>query len=292
MNGKRMQLFRNHAVAWLYLLPAVFVFALFNYYLMLQGFFVSFFRFSIMKPPGDFVGFDNFVRMFSDPQLWRAFVNTLEFVGISFLFGFWGPIALAILINEVRHFKAFFRTAYFIPAIAPGVAILVLWKYIWQPDYGLANHIISFFNIPPQLWLNDVALVKWVMLFPGLIIVGGFNFLIYLAAVQSISTELYEAASIDGAGIWSKLRHIQLPGIAPVVGMMVILQFIAGMQIFDQPLVMTGGGPAGASETVIMYAFNTAYTGNDFGYAMAIVVTLFVVLMLFSYIQLRLQRTE
>ncbi|RAV22488.1 carbohydrate ABC transporter permease [Paenibacillus contaminans] len=292
MKASRSLAIKNNINAWLFLVPAVFVFALFNYYLMAQGFFVSFFKFSIINPPGEFVGLKNYIRLFSDSQLLTAFKNTLEFVFISFLFGFWGPIALAILINEVRHFKTFFRSAYFIPAIAPGIAFLVLWKYIWQPDYGLANYLISLVGLPQQLWLNDAVLVKWVMMFPGLIIVGGFNFLIYLAAVQSISSELYEAAAMDGAGIWSKLRHILLPGIGPIVRIMVVMQFIGVMQIFDQPFVMTGGGPAGASETVIMYAFNTAYTGNDFGYAMAILVVVFILLMVLSYLQLRIQRED
>ena len=101
------------------------------------------------------------------------------------------------------------------PAISPGIGMLVLWKYIWQPDYGLANYILSLLGLPAQLWLNDVKLVKWVIFFPGLIIWGGFNYLIYLAAVQDIPQELFESASIDGAGILQKLWHILLPGISP-----------------------------------------------------------------------------
>jgi multiple sugar transport system permease protein len=283
---------RNNIQGWLFLLPAVIAFALFKYYPIFQGVFVSLFRFSVAKPPGEFIGLQNYLKLFRDPNLRIAIINTLEFTVISFICGFWGPILLAILVNEVRHFKTFFRTSYFIPAISPGIGMLVLWKYIWQPDYGLANYILSIFGLPPQLWLNDIKLVKWVIFFPSLIIVGGFNYLIYLAAVQDVPQELYEAASIDGAGLFQKLRHILIPGITPIVRIMVILQIIGAMQIFDQPFIMTGGGPAGASETVALYAFKTAYTGKDFGYAMSILVCLFAVLIILSYIQLRMQKDE
>jgi multiple sugar transport system permease protein len=282
----------NNIQGWLFLLPAVIAFAMFKYYPIFQGMFVSFFRFSVAKPPGQFIGFQNYLRLFKDAELKTAVINTLEFTGISFVCGFWGPILLAILVNEVRHTKTFFRTAYFLPAISPGIGMLVLWKYIWQPDYGLANYILSLVGLPPQLWLNDVKLVKWVIFFPSLLIWGGFNYLIYLAAVQDIPQELFESASIDGAGIMQKLRHILLPGISPIVRIMVILQIIGAMQIFDQPYIMTGGGPAGASETVALYAFKTAYTGQDFGYAMSVLVCLFIVLVILSYIQLRLQKEE
>ncbi|AEE97258.1 carbohydrate ABC transporter permease [Mahella australiensis] len=282
----------NNIQGWLFLLPAIIAFGLFKYYPIIEGIFVSFFRFNIANPPGEFVGLQNYIRMFSDADLKTAALNTIEFTGISFLFGFWGPIVLAILMNEVRRFNAFFRTMYYIPAIAPGIAMLVLWKYIWNPDYGLANYLISLVGLPPQLWLNDPAQVKWVMFFPGLIIVGGTNYLIYLAAVQDTPIELFEAASIDGAGFFQKLWHILLPSIMPVVQIMALLQVIGAMQIFDQPMIMTGGGPAGASETISLYAFKTAYTGNDYGYAMAILVGLFIVLIILSYIQIRMQREE
>lgn len=283
---------QNNVQGWLFLLPAIIVFAFFKYYPIIQGVFISFFRFNVANPPGEFAGLHNYIRMFSDPDLKKAMVNTIEFTGISFVFGFWGPIVLAMLVNEVRHCETFFRTAYFIPAISPGIAMLVLWKYIWQPDYGLANYLISLLGLEPQLWLNDYKQVKWVMFFPNLIISGGFNFLIYLTSIQDIPIELYESAAIDGAGLFHKLGHIMLPGIKPVVKIMVILQIIGAMQIFDQPFVMTGGGPAGASETVSLYAFKTAYTGNDYGYAMTVLVALFMILIIMSYIQLRLQREE
>lgn len=284
--------FRNNLEGWLFLLPALIVFALFKYYPIIQAFIVSLFKFNVANPPGEYIGFENYKRLLIDSDLKLAIINTLEFTGISFIFGFWGPIVLAILINEIRHYKTFFRTMYFIPAISPGIAMLVLWKYIWNPDYGLANYVMQVLGLPQQMWLNDPKLVKWCMFFPGLIIVGGFNYLIYLAAVQDIPIELYEAAIIDGAKIFQRVRYVLIPGIMPVVRIMIVLHLISVMQIFDQPFIMTGGGPAGSTETITMYAFQNAYTSNDYGYAMSIVVCLFIVLALLSYIQIKLQKEE
>ncbi len=121
-------------------------------------------------------------------------LNTFQFLAISLLINFWVPIFLATLINEVRRGKTFMRTMYFIPAVAPGIAMNVLWKYIWQPDYGLANYLLKVLGLPTQKWLNDPMLVKWCMQFPGLVIGGGLTMVIYLAALQDVPEEQHESA--------------------------------------------------------------------------------------------------
>ena len=152
-------IFKRDVLPWFFLIPAIVSFALFKYYPILLGFFVSLFEVNIVDLPGTFIGFDNYIRAFQDKDFLNAIVNTFQFLVISLLINFWVPILLATLINEVRRGKTFVRTMYFIPAVAPGIAMSVLWKYIWQPDYGLANYLMKVLGLPTQRWLNDPVLV-------------------------------------------------------------------------------------------------------------------------------------
>lgn len=289
MEGVIKRIRNRHALSpWLFLLPALVCFALFKYYPIILGFFVSFFKMDIVNPPGEFIGLGNYIRAFSDSAFLSAIRNNVEFFLVTIILAFWVPILLAILINEVRKGKTLARLLYFIPAIAPGIAIAVLWKYIWQPDYGFANFLTGLFGLEPQLWLNDPRLVKWCMQFPGLVMGGGMSMVIYLAAFQDIPEEQYESALIDGAGFWKRIRYIALPQISSIVGIMFILTLIDVFNMFDAPQVMTGGGPSGASETMILYAFKVAYRDMDYSYGITLSNIAFIIVFIFTAIQLSL----
>ncbi len=274
---------------WLFLVPAIISFALFKYYPIILGFFVSFFKVNIVDLPGDFIGFDNYIRAFKDPDFLNSIKNTFQFLLISLVLNFWVPILLATLINEVRRGKTFMRTMYFIPAVAPGIAMSVLWKYIWQPDYGLANFILKSLNLPVQKWLNDPALVKWCIQFPGLIIGGGLTMVIYLAALQDVPEEQHESALLDGAGFFTRIFRISLPQIMPIVTTMLVLAVIDVFNMFDNVQVMTGGGPIGASETMVLYAYDQAYTFLNYGYAITLSVITFICVFILTCIQMSLE---
>ena len=263
-------------------------FALFKYYPILLGFFVSLFEVNIVDLPGTFIGFDNYIRAFQDKDFLNAIVNTFQFLVISLLINFWVPILLATLINEVRRGKTFVRTMYFIPAVAPGIAMSVLWKYIWQPDYGLANYLMKVLGLPTQRWLNDPVLVKWCMQFPGLIIGGGLTMVIYLAALQDVPRTLYEAAEIDGANALKRFFYITLPGISPAIFFQLIMGIINNFQYFTQAYLMigssTGGGlnvvSGGAENSLLFYAlylYQNAFNLFKMGKASAMAWILFVV---------------
>ena len=289
---KKGKSFKYKLAPWVFLLPALISFTLFKYYPIVMGMLVSFYNLDIVNPPGKFVGLDNYIRAFKDPNLYNAVKNNLEFAFVILILNFWCPIALAILVNEVRKGRTFFRTMYFIPAIAPGIAVNVLWKYIWQPDYGFANYILSLFNLPPQLWLNDVRQVKWCMQFPGLIVAGGMNFIVYLAALQEVPEEHYEAALIDGAGFIDRIRYITIPQIIPIVKIMLILTLIEVFNMVDAPLVMTGGGPAGSTETLVLYAFKVATRDLDYSYGLALSTIAFAVVFVITAFQMKLSRSN
>ena len=278
--------------AMMFLLPALILFVLFKYYPIIQGFFISFFEIDIVNLPGKFVGFANYSRAFSDKYFYSSLWNSVQFWLVGLVMTFWPPIVLALLINEVRKYRTFMRLVYFIPAIAPPIASLVLWKYIWQPDYGFANYLLSLFNIPPQLWLNDVNLVYWVMAFPGLIIAGGMNMLIYLASLQSIPNDLYESAVIDGAGFFKRIRYITLPMIMPMIKTLFILDFIGRFNEVTTPMIMTGGGPAGATETMILYAYKSAMNNLDYSYAITLANVVFIIVFAITALQMGMEKKQ
>ena len=279
-------IFKRDVLPWFFLVPAILSFALFKYYPILLGFFVSFFEVNIVDLPGTFIGFDNYIRAFQDKDFLNAIVNTFQFLVISLLINFWVPILLATLINEVRRGKTFVRTMYFIPAVAPGIAMSVLWKYIWQPDYGLANYLMKVLGLPTQRWLNDPVLVKWCMQFPGLIIGGGLTMVIYLAALQDVPEEQHESALLDGAGFLRRIFCISLPQIKPIVLTMLVLSVIDVFNMFDNVQIMTGGGPSGATETMVLYAYDQAYTFLNYGYAITLSCLTFLCVFILTAIQM------
>ncbi len=282
----------SNFIGWMFLVPALISFSLFKYYPIILGIFVSFFKVDIVNLPGDFVGLDNYIRAFGDNHFFNAVKNNFQFLIISLVMTFWVPIVLATLINEVRKGKTFMRTMYYIPAIAPGIAMMVLWKYIWSPDYGLANYLLSLFNLPRQMWLNDPKLVKWCMQFPGMVMGGGMNMLIYLAALQDIPEEQHESALLDGAGFLRRIWSISLPQILPIISTMLVLAVIGTFNMFDSVQVMTGGGPAGATETIILYSYKHAYTFYDYGYALTLSTIAFLIIFVLTIVQMSLDRDK
>jgi len=278
-------------IGWLFLLPALVSFSLFKYYPILLGIAVSFFKVDIVHMPGAFIGLSNYARMFTDHFFQTAIRNNFEFRAIGLVMTFWMPILLATLVNEVGKGKTFFRTMYYIPAIAPGIAMMVLWKYIWQPDFGLANFIVRSLGGQDQLWLNDAKLVKWCMSVPGLLMGGGMNMLIYLAALQDIPEEQHESALLDGAGFIKRITRISLPQIVPIITTMLVLAVIGSFNAFDNIMIMTQGGPSGSTETIISYAYKQAYFGNlDYGYSLSMTTTTFLIVFVLTWLQMTLDR--
>lgn len=283
---------KREITAYLFIIPAIFFYLLTKYYPILMGFFISFFSIDIVHLPGKFVGFANYARAFTDPEFFQSAWVTVKFFLTGLVLSFWPPLLLAILINEVRRGKTVFRTLYFLPAVAPGIAMAVLWKYIWQPDYGLANTLMAALHLPQQLWLNDPTLVIWCLYLPGLLMAGGMNMVIYLAAVQEVPEEHYEAAVIEGAGFLARIRHVMLPQIMPIVKVMFVLNLIGAFNEAGTPFVMTGGGPIGSTETMILFAYKSALNNLDYSYAITLANIVFVIIFVATAIQMRLQREK
>lgn len=283
---------KEQITAYAFLLPALVAFVLFKYYPISEGFFISFFDINIVHLPGNFVGFDNYIRAFTDVKFYSSLMNNVWFLIYGTVMTFWPPILLALFINEVGRGKTLMRLFYFIPAVAPAIAVSILFKYIWQPDYGLANYILSIVKISPQMWLNDSKLVYFCMMLPGMILSGGMNMLIYLAAMQGVPAEHYEAAMIEGASFFKRFFSITLPQIKNVIGMMFIIDVIARFNEINTPLVMTGGGPAGATETLILYAYKQATNSLDYSYAITMANIVFIIIFIITAFQMKFTGKE
>ena len=266
------------------LLPALASLIVFKYVPLFMGAFISFFDFDIVNMPGEFVGFENYIRAFSDSNFYAALWHNVKMFAYAMIMNFWPPILLAILINEIKKGRTVFRLAYFIPACAPMIAMTIFWKYFWQPDYGLANYLVGLIGIKPQLWLNDVKLVYFCMHFPWMLICGGMTLVIYLAALQNVPQELYEASVIDGANLVQRLKNITLPQIKDTIALMFMLSLIGKVNAMEDIMVFTGGGPAGSTETALLYAYKQGTNSMDYSYAMAMITIVFIIVLVLNVI--------
>jgi multiple sugar transport system permease protein len=284
---KAKQAIRRNLSGYLFLLPAVLIFALFVWYPIVLGIIISFQSIDLINP-AVWVGWENYRHIFADPLFLIAWRNTLAFTGYALLFGYAIPIILALLINEIRHGKGFFRLAFYLPVMLPPIVTVFLWRWIYNPDSGLLNALLSLFHLPPGLWLETPGSAL-----PALVVIAtwsaaGSTMLIYLAALQGVPASLYEAAEIDGASLWRRLWHVTLPTIRPIMLLMLILQIIGTMQVFTEPFTITDGGPQNATLSVLLLIYNYAFQQADFGGASALGVVLFLFLALFALIYMRM----
>lgn len=278
-NGKR-----NEVLALLFLLPSIILFAMFKYYPILSGVFVSFFDIDIVNLPGDFCGFKNYIRAFGDVRFYEAIWHNIKFFAYCIVMTFWQPIILAILVNEMRRkSKTVFRLLYFIPAVVPAIATTILWKYFFNPDYGLANYVVQLFGGEAQLWLNDEAWVYFCMNFPGMVVFGGMAMVYYLAALQDVPNDLYEASMLEGATFIQRIRYVTLPGIKNIVVTQFILSLTGIFSTMENILLWTGGGPAGETETILVYAYKQATNSMDYSYAITLSTIVFIVTLIITY---------
>lgn len=275
---------RNNIDGWILMLPLVVILWLLIWRPTIISFIWSFFSmkgYSIRE----FCGLDNYITVLTHTQFLPTLWNTVKYVLWSLIIGFLPPVFIAIMLNEVVHFKRGFRVLIYIPAVIPGIAAMLMWYFIYYPDNsGLLNMILGKFNIEPYAWLND----------PNFAIIGiiiyttwkGFatTMLLYYAALQGVSQDLYEAALIDGASPLKRLWHITRPSLEGLLLLNLVRQIIGVFQIMEQPLTMTSGGPNGASTSLAyqlyQYGFNSG--GKGTGQAMALGVIIFLILIVLT----------
>ena len=239
-------------------------------------------KWNLISPPR-YIGFDNFEKLLSDPILLQSLKVTFFFSSISVPIGLVFAFFLAMLINSKVPGIAIFRTIYFLPSIVPAVANAILWAWLFNTEFGLINFIIRALGGPKIGWLQDPA---WVMVaFVILTIWGvGGSMIIFLAGLQGIPEIYYEAAEIDGAGRWAKLRYVTLPVMSPIIFFNLVIGFINSFQIFVSALLITNGGPQNSTLFLVLYIYRTAFQSQNMGYAAVLSWLLFFILMILSFI--------
>lgn len=274
----------------LFVLPMLFVFVFFSWSPIVQSVIMSLQKTNLIV--SEWVGLDNYLAVLSDPELGRVVINTLYFAVLALLFGFPLPLFMAVLMSEVRRGKGLYSALAYLPVVIPPVVAVLLWKFFYSADpSGVFNTVLGAVGIPPQPWIQDAVQAMPSLVLEATWAGAGGSIIIYLAALLSVPPELYDAAEVDGAGIWKKVWHITLPQLRGILFIMLILQVIATAQVFLEPFLFTGGGPAGATKTVLLYIYDKAFRnslGGDYGEATAVSVLLAVVLAVLSWLYFRL----
>ena len=283
---------REAIAAYVFLLPNFVGFLLFTSIPVLASLFLSFVEWDLLSWPPKFVGLNNFTSLMQDPFFWKYTWNTVYMMA-AIPIGMAGSLILALALNQKLKGIVIFRTVYFLPTLCSGVAIFMLWRLIYNPEFGVLNAAIAKFgemiglSLQGPQWLTDENWAK-----PALIImgvwqtVGGYNMILYLAALQGVPRDLYDAAEVDGANSWQKFWNVTWPQISPTTFFIAIMSVIGGFQAgFDPAYIMTGGGPNGSTTTLIYYLYNNAFQWHQMGYAAAIAWVLFIIVFLFTIVQ-------
>jgi multiple sugar transport system permease protein len=269
-----------------FLAPMLVVFTVFSWSPIVQSVVMSFQKTNLVTP-ATFVGLDNFAKVLSDPNLGVAILNTLYFALLALLLGFPLPIFLAVLMSEVRRGKGLYSALAYMPVVIPPVVAVLLWKVFYDASpNGVFNTMLGWVGIPPQPWLQSAATAMPSLVVEATWAAAGGSIIIYLAALISVPPELYDAAEVDGAGIWRKVWHVTLPQLRGVIFIMLILQVIATSQVFLEPYLFTGGGPNNATLTVLLLIYRYAFQnslGGDYGQATALSLMLAIFLGLMSW---------
>ncbi len=279
---------RETVDGWLFILPWLVGFLVFIAGPMVASALISLTEWKILKPP-EWVGLGNFIHMVKDKIFWLSLWNTLYYTLLGVPIYLLTSLGTALLLNMKLRGIPFYRTAFFVPSLTPAVASALLWVWIFNPDYGLANVFLGAIGIPGQRWLYDPALAKGCFILMGLWGIGT-TMVIFLAGLQGVPVEMYEAASIDGANNWHQFRNITLPMISPSIFFNLVIGIIGSFQVFTTAFVATNGGPQNATLFYVLYLYRNAFQYFKMGYASSLAWMLFVIVLVLTLIQFRMAR--
>jgi multiple sugar transport system permease protein len=284
---------RNAVGPVVFLIPMLLVFGLFSWWPIVRSFIMSVQQTNLVTP-AEFVGLDNFRAVLDDPLLGTAVQNTLWFAVLALVIGYPVPLALAVIMSDVRRARGLYAMLAYLPVVIPPAVAVLLWKFFYDAESrGVFNTILGWVGLGPVPWLEDPS---WAM--PALVMeatwaAAGGTVIIYLAALVSVPPELYDAAEADGAGIWAKVWHVTLPHLRGIMLITLILQIIGTAQVFLEPYLFTDGGPDNATLTVLLLVYRYAFqntTGGDYGKATALSLMLAAALAVLSLIYFRATR--
>jgi multiple sugar transport system permease protein len=268
--------------------PFLVLFALFMLWPIVSGLWNSFFNTSLAGVKQEFLGLQNWRDLFGDPAVWSSLKNTLVFTAMSTPPLVVIALVMALLANRRGVFGWLLRFAYFAPFVLPATVVTLIWVWIYQPGFGLVNGLLTAGGFAEIDWLNTENRAMLAVVITTVWWTIGFNFLLYLAALQGIPAQVYEAAAIDGANDRQKLFRITLPLLSRTTGLIVVLQLVASLKIFDQIYLMTNGGPNYSTRPIIQYIYESGFTSYRIGYASAISYLFFAIIVIVAVAQFKL----
>lgn len=281
---------REYIAFLLLILPNVVMLAIWVYYPFFYSVYLSLTNWNLLSPVQGFVGFENYVNLVGDPIYQQVITNTIAYTFGTVFIRLAISLGLAVLLNQHLNLRSLWRLIIFSPHITTSAAMALVWLSMYDPHYGSLNTLFSFFGLSFPNVLSDTDLAL-----PALMVVGiwkglGFSTIVFLAAMQNVSKDLLDAASVDGASAWKSFWNVIFPGISPVTYFLVITGLIGAFETFDIVSVMTGGGPSNSTNLYVYSLYREAFHYNRMGYASAIAVVFFLVMMAFTYLQTRLAK--
>lgn len=283
----KLTLDQESVAAWVFLTPALFLMAIFIIWPIIYLIYLSFTQGSFTRSGTEWVGLTNYLRLIVSPDFWQVIGNTIYFTIATVIPSLIIPLALAVMLDQTLMLRAFLRTAYFIPSITSLVAVGLGWRWLFQTD-GPVNGFLSQIGFDPIPWLSSTV---WAM--PILILLSiwkqlGFNLVVFLAGLQTIPINRYEAAELDGAGPWQKFWYVTLPGLQPTLVFATVTTVIFTLRSFEPVYVITGGGPLNSTNLLVYYIYEQAFSQFDFGYAAAAATLLLAIALVLVYFQLQI----
>ncbi len=277
---------RNNLLGWLFITPPIVIFGIFIFAPMGVALFVSLHKWNLLSSM-KFVGLKNYVRMFHSESFWNSLrvslIYVLGTVPTSVIFA----MILAILMNQKIYGLSFFRIMIYLPVITSMAAAAIVFQYLFEPEFGFVNFVLSSIGLPKMKWLNDPNQALFALIIVGIWKRVGYNTIILLAGLQAIPSVYYEAAKIDGANNSQVVRKITIPLLSPVTFFVTIMQIIASLKVFTSIVVMTEGGPAGGTEAIPYYLYKNAFQYHKMGYASAVAYVLFAIIFIFTLLQFK-----
>ncbi|WP_199734809.1 carbohydrate ABC transporter permease [Cellulomonas sp. PhB143] len=268
-------------------LPLIVVFGVFSWYPIVRAAVMSFQTTNLVTDPV-WVGWDNFVAVWNDPLLSTAVLNTAYFAVLALVFGYPVPLVAAVLMSELRRGKGLFSALAYLPVVVPPVVAVLLWKQFYSGSpTGVFNTILGWVGLGPYPWLSSQTMAMPSLVLEATWAAAGGTVIIYLAALTGVAPELYDAAEVDGAGVWKKVWHVTMPQLRGVLFITFILQIIGTAQVFLEPYLFTGGGPANSTTTIMLMIYDYAFRFGAYGKATALSLMLAVVLAVLSIVYFR-----
>ncbi|REF98431.1 carbohydrate ABC transporter membrane protein 1 (CUT1 family) [Asanoa ferruginea] len=275
-----------------FLAPGLILFSIFTVFALGFAFYLTFREWNILEPEKPFIGLQNYQDLVHDKDFGRSIINTAYFTGASVPLGMLVGLCVALLLNQPIRGRGLLRTLYFLPTVTPFVVAAIIWKWLYNGDFGLFNYYLLKTHLitEPLVWLSDKNLAMPAVVLMSVWTSVGFSMVVYLAALQAIPNDLYEAARIDGAGAWARLRYVTWPMLRPSTLFLMVMGIIGSFQVFTQIYIMTSGGPLNRTTTMVYYIYEAAFKFYEMGYASTLAYALFLMLLVFTALQLRLYR--